>query len=134
MRQRWMIAVSALFTVFLAVAAEPFGAAAASGERLGGDTSQSAAPDSPNGRLTLLWRGAPVTSLAYVGCAGPGRSFRVSGTVDAFVNRPADGCEVVLENRTGGTFELCVGGGSIPLAFQQSPLGRIRPGQSVRCV
>ena len=123
--------ISSLLVLVLVGAAGPVQAASAdSSERM----SDLATPDSQVGRLRLLHRGEVVTTLPYEGCPRPGRTHLVNGTVDSFDNVPADGCEVVLRNRAGGTFELCIGSGSIPAAFQQSPLAQIRPGTSFRCV
>jgi hypothetical protein len=133
MRRR-RIVISSLLALLLVGAGGVAEAAAVDGRPLVGRASDPATPDSQVGRLRLFSRGAVVTSLTYVGCPGTGRIHAVSGTVDSFGNVPADGCEVVLRNKAGGTFELCIGSGSIPAAFQQSPLVRIQPGTSFRCV
>jgi len=89
--------------------------------------------DSQAGRLQLYRRGTPVLTVTYANCLA-GRILRVNSTVDRFNNLPPDGCEVVLRNKSGSTFELCIGSGSIPPAFQQPFLVEIRSGDSPRCI
>lgn len=124
--------VGALIAILLM--STPVQAEAASADpRSSTDGLASAAPSSQIGRLTLSNRGATVFTTTYISCPAPGRALRVDGNVDRFDNLPADGCEVVLTNKVGGSFELCIGRGSVPPAFQQAPTVRIRPGASVVC-
>jgi hypothetical protein len=115
-----------------AVAAAGLGIVGAARADAAVDQSASAEARQEVGQVTLF-EGAtftdPVTHLSYTSCSSRAQ---VTGQVRSFDNRPMAGCQVVLA-RASATFELCVGRGQVPAAFQNDPLVRIEPGSSVPC-
>lgn len=130
---RYQLSLAGALIAILLMSAPVQAEAASADRRSSTDEVASAAPSSQIGRLTLSNRGATVVTTTYIGCPAPGRVLLVDGNVDRFDNLPADGCEVVLTNKLGGSFELCIGRGSVPPALRQAPTVRIRPGASVVC-
>jgi hypothetical protein len=58
---------------------------------------------------------------------------QVAGQVASFDNRPFPGCTVTLTSRTGASFRLCAGRGTIPTLFRQPSRLLVQPGNSVPC-
>jgi hypothetical protein len=89
-----------------------------------------------NGQLTL-YSSPPAggtETISYKQCQPPAQHQSRLANVTSFDNRPPAGCHVALVSRTGGTYTLCHGRGSVPAGFRQEPLVQIKPGASNICL